>query len=438
MVRENRSDPASQTLTLSNVRFPATGENPGAPIVYLAGGPGGSGAATAKGRRFPLFMAMREFGDVIAFDQRGTGLSAAAPPCQSSVTIPDDVRLPREGMFALLKQSARECDGFWKSERIDLRGYTTLESARDLDALRAHLGAEKLSLWGISCGTHLALTAVREMGPRLDRLVLASAEGLDQTVKLPSQTDAYFARIQAAINKDERARAAYPDVKALMRGVHAKLDAAPVMVQTQTGNGPADLLLHGDMMRIMASAMIADPESVGSLLQLYSAADAGFYEPTGQLLARFMAPGEPQSWRAMPLAMDVASGITPQRLARVEREAEGALLGDVLNFPMPHLNGAIEGLDLGDDFRAAPRGAMPALLLMGTLDGRTYPDEQREAVRGLSNLSVVTVENAGHNLFMSAPEVTVLIQALMRSEAIGERTISLPTPRFVGDEASGR
>ena len=78
-VPENHSVPDSRDITLKYVRFPATGNASGAPIVYLSGGPGGSGIQTAKHRRFPLFMVMREFGDVIALDQRGTGASNDLP-----------------------------------------------------------------------------------------------------------------------------------------------------------------------------------------------------------------------------------------------------------------------------------------------------------------------------------------------------------------------
>lgn len=438
-VPENRSDPNSRTIKIGYVRFPATGENPGAPIVYLAGGPGGSGTGTAKGRRFPLFMAMREFGDVIAFDQRGTGLSNNTEECVSSVNIPDDVVLPRDEVIALLKQSARECDTTWKSQGVDLRGYTTLESARDLDALRAHLGADKITLWGISYGTHLALAAVKEMGPRIDRMVLASAEGLDQTVKLPSETDAYFDRLQAAVNMNEKARAMYPDIKGMMRRVVGSLNDAPQMITlTKQGSEQANMLLSGQMMQLLASGLISDPGSAAQMLALFQAADAGAFDAISETLSQFAAYGylsvnEPERWRAMPLAMDVASGISPARLARVEREAQTAITGELLNFPMPQLAGAIDGLDLGDEFRKGPRGAMPTLLLMGTLDGRTYPNEQREAVAGLSNVSVATIENAGHNLFMTSPDVTRVIQDFMRGEEIGERTISLPTPAFIRD-----
>ncbi|HEX8922871.1 MAG TPA: hypothetical protein VF766_15460, partial [Pyrinomonadaceae bacterium] len=75
LVPENRRNPQSNLIELAFVRFKSTAQNPGAPIVYLAGGPGGSGTGTATGSRFSLFMAMREVGDVIAFDQRGTGMS---------------------------------------------------------------------------------------------------------------------------------------------------------------------------------------------------------------------------------------------------------------------------------------------------------------------------------------------------------------------------
>src|ERR1044071_8810610 len=74
-VPENRTRPGSRAITIRFVRFKSTAAKPGVPIVYLAGGPGGSGIGTAMAERFPLFMALREFGDVIAYDQRGTNQS---------------------------------------------------------------------------------------------------------------------------------------------------------------------------------------------------------------------------------------------------------------------------------------------------------------------------------------------------------------------------
>lgn len=39
------------------------------------------------------------------------------------------------------------------------------------------------------------------MDDHIDKMVLASAEGLNQTVKLPARTDDYFKRLQQVINE---------------------------------------------------------------------------------------------------------------------------------------------------------------------------------------------------------------------------------------------
>jgi pimeloyl-ACP methyl ester carboxylesterase len=83
---------------------------------------------------------------------------------------------------------------------------------------------------------------------------------------------------------------------------------------------------------------------------------------------------------------------------------------------------------LGDDFRTRPVSDIPLLLLSGTLDGRTYVESQREAVEGFANRQLVTVRGAGHNLFMSPPEVTLTIQEFMRGENVNGRIISAELP----------
>ena len=430
-VPENRSVPGSRILTLRYVRFPATSAKPGAPIVYLSGGPGGSGIETAKRNRYPLFMAMRQFGDVIALDQRGTGASDDTPVCEPKTAPSDTKQLSDDAFAAAYRTAALECAAFWKAKGIDLRGYTTVESAHDLDALRRHLGAKKISLWGISYGTHLALAALKQMDDRLDRVVLASVEGLEQTVKLPALTDAYFDRMQAALDSDPRAHAAYPDIKAMIARVHRKLEQHPVLLHLKDPNGKnTDILLQRRSLQMIAAGPIADPDGSAMMLAVYRAADAGDYQPLMQLMQRFFAPGEPLKMQAMPLVMDVASGISDKLLAVVNTQAKTALLGDTLNFPMPQLRDAFPELDLGDGFRKAPVSHVTTLLLSGTLDGRTYPESQLEAVAGLDQLQAIIVVNAGHNLFMTSKEVTAAIERFMRGEPMQSARIIVPLPDF--------
>lgn len=434
-VLENRSDKNSRLIPVHYLRFPSTSTQPGSPIIYLAGGPGGSGisAVSYPGFRFPLFMAMREFGDVIALDQRGTGKSRTAPKCESKQGLPLNQILSDAAVKSSYRAAALECLEFWKQQGVDVMGYTTVQNAKDIDQLRVHLNAEKVTLWGISYGSHLAFTSMKLMPGKIDKVVIASAEGLNQTVKMPARTDAYFTRLQLAINLQPKSAAAYPDVKMLMHRVHNMLDKNPITLQIPSkGDEAIEFLFQRVHMQILASAMIADPHrAVPILLEVYSAIDQGKTQMLPALVQRVGFDKPNISFDVMSFGMDVASGITAEKLKQFNQQAESALVGKSLNFPMPQLNQVIEGLDLGDEFREYPKSNIPTLLLSGTLDGRTYVESQREATQGLSNLTHVIVKNAGHNLFMVSPDVTALIQQFMNNEVIKTTEVEFKLPPFV-------
>jgi pimeloyl-ACP methyl ester carboxylesterase len=433
-VPENRNNSNSRLIPVKYVRFPATGNKNGSPIIYLSGGPGGSGIDTAKypNFRFPLFMALREFGDVIALDQRGTGASKTAAKCVSSYTLPLTTKLTNDSVTQLYQKAANECVNFWHGEGVDILGYTTTQSALDIEDLRTHLQAKKVTLWGISYGSHLAFSAMKELNGSIDKVILASAEGLNQTVKLPAETDAYFARLQQAINTQPEAKNAYPDIVKLIHNVNKKLDTNPMAVSIPQKDGTeVEMLFQKVHLQIIASSMISDPQrGVKHLLMLYKTLDQGSDVVLIGFLRRGYFTNTPISFDAMSFAMDVASGITDERLALVTKQEKTSLLGLALNFPMPHLNEAVKGLDLGDSFREYPISDVPTLLLTGTLDGRTYMASQKVATQGLSNLTQVTINNAGHNLFMVSPEVTTTIKSFLSGKEITTTSISVDLPNF--------
>lgn len=428
-VPENRSKPNSRLIPVKYIRFPATGKQKGSPIIYLSGGPGVSGIQTARqpNFRFPLFMALREFGDVIALDQRGTGSSDITPECVSGQKVPTTTVFTDSEVDLLHKKAAAECVEFWTKKGVDVWGYTTKESVFDLNDLRRHFNADKMTLWGISYGSHLALASLKYIDQHIDKVVIASAEGLDQTVKYPARTDEYFDRLQQAINQQPAAAKAYPDIKQLIRRVHAKLEKQPLALSIPQEDGSEfKLLFQRSHLQGFASAMIADPDrAVPMFLSLYQTLDQGNTDVLMAILKQGYITDDAISFRVMPFAMDIASGITEQRLALVNQQAKTALLGKALNFPMPQLNKAVAGLDLGDEFRALPRSKVPTLLLTGTLDGRTYIQSQQEATAGLTNLTQVMVVNAGHNLFMSSPKVTEVIKDFLKGEKVSTDEIQV-------------
>ncbi|KZN61859.1 hypothetical protein N473_21975 [Pseudoalteromonas luteoviolacea CPMOR-1] len=430
-VPENRDNPHSRKIRVNYVRFPATGSKPGTPIVYLSGGPGGSGISTAKWRRYPLFQALREFGDVIALDQRGTGQSEQAAPCVSTQKIPLNKAISAEQVTQHYRAAARECFASWKSQGYDIYGYNSNQNALDIDALRTHLNADKVSLWGISYGSHLALAAMKLFPQHINKVIIASAEGLNQTVKLPAQTDLYFKKLQIVIDQ-QALKTDIPNLSALMKRVHAKLDEAPKQITIQNRDGSTtQLLFQTHHLQTLASKMIADPNHyLAILLHIYLGLDNNNTELLSAVLQRGMFKDEPITFELMPLAMDIASGISNERLAQVKYQARSALLAEHLNFPMPHLNKLDSKLDLGEAFRANAKSSIPTLLFSGSLDGRTYPEAQIKAVQGLSNLTHVVVNNAGHNLYTSSPEVRVRIKAFLAGNTVNQDPINLPLPRL--------
>ena len=426
-VLENRGNASSRKIPINYVRFPATVKNAGPPIVYLSGGPGGSGIRTAKYRRFELFMMMRQFGDVIALDQRGTGALHTTPECKSSKRIPLDDAMSDAAYYEIHRQAMVECLTFWENQNIDILGYTTTENVSDLDALREHLGADKITLWGISYGSHLALAALKQIEGRIHKVIIASAEGLDQTIKMPFRTDAYFSRLQDAIDQEEELSAQFPDIKALIRRVHKNLEETPLPVTFDKNGESNTLLLQRRGMQQFASGGISDPGRALQLLQIYDALDHGNTEPLVGVLKRFVEPNKPITFPAMSYAMDLASGQSEARYQEIMEQAETSLLASHLN-PTIHYTGLIPDLDLGDTFRQAPESDVPTLLFSGTLDGRTYIESQHEAVAGLTNSTQITVVNAGHNLFKSSPKVTEAIERFMRDEEIGIQEIVVELP----------
>lgn len=424
-VPEDRRDPRSRKIRLGYVRFPSTAAKPGPPIVYLAGGPGGEGTGAATGRRFPIFMALRAVADVIAFDQRGTGLSSTIPERPASTRTPPVFN--KAGLTSYFRSELQNAWGDWTKSGVAMAGYNSEQSADDIDDLRRHLGADKINLWGTSYGSHLALSVLKRHGNRVNRVALSSLEGLNQTIKRPARIDAYLRQVDALLGTDPVARAAVPDLLALMHRVHTRLEAQPAVTKVMLRGAPAEIRMGGFGVQILAGGLIANPQTLAMLPGLYLALEAGH---TAVLTPLFGDVADQLRIRGMPEAMDLASGISSRRLALVRREARTAVLGEALNFPMPQLLGSIPGVDLGEGFRAPIRVDHPALLVAGSLDGRTPLAEQDEVAVQFRHKSRVIVENAGHNVFEAHPDVQTLLVRFFRGEGLADTRLSLPPPKF--------
>ena len=435
IVPENRNNPKSNLIELAFVRFKSTSKNPGSPIVYLAGGPGGSGIGTARGTRFPLFMAMREIGDVIAFDQRATGLSRPSLPCRGTLDYPLDKPGDPQEILRLFSERARACAEYWKEQGVDLSGYNTNESADDLEDLRKALGAEKISLWSISYGTHLALAAIRRHEPGIDRVILAGTEGPDHSLKLPSNIQKNLEKISRLAKADPDVSAKVPDLLALIKTVLDKLEKQPFTLEyTDTPtNAPIKVTVGKfDIQRLTAS--VVGNEAVVGIPSVYYALSKGdISNATLRAIARRVI-GERRGaiGSAMPYMMDCASGASDSRRRRVEREAKETLLSNAIDFPFPGVCPGWGSPDLGRAFRSSVKSKVPALFISGTLDARTPVSNAEEIRKGFSNSAHLIIDGAVHSdpLFLSSPKIKDVMLEFMKGQPLSTTSITLPPLKF--------
>jgi pimeloyl-ACP methyl ester carboxylesterase len=423
--RDAESSGAGRTIDLAivRVRRAGAGSSPSAHVI-LAGGPGDSGVEQVLGlaRRGGALFADLLNGDVVGIDQRGTGRSVPILTSPALYPLPLDQPGSLETWLPIIERVSRAEATRLRAEGIRLEAYNTRESADDVVEVCRALGYKRATLWGRSYGTHLALATVARHSSFVERLVLVSPEGLDHTWKLPSQVDAVLARLET--------RGA-GDLLMPLTSILERLRREPITVtipHPQTGQ-PARVVLGAFDVQWIISQALGDPRALITLPSAIREMRAGDFRRIAQIAIVRRERGGVQS--AMKMMMDLASGASEARRARIEREASTALLANAINFPVMYLSEAWGAVDLGDAFRRPVTSDVPALLIVGDLDPRTPVENARDVAATLVHASVVVLENATHQFdLFGAPAIRDLLGRFLRGESSGVDRIALPLPAF--------
>jgi pimeloyl-ACP methyl ester carboxylesterase len=147
-------------------------------LLVNPGGPGSSGVDYAYNAEYIVSPEILERFDIVGFDPRGVGDSAAIKclsDAETDASFAADPKPDDEAEFALFISDARDYFAKCSENTKHLINYSTLNSARDLEVLRAVLGDEKLNFLGKSYGTYLG-TLFAELFPEsVGRFVLDGA-----------------------------------------------------------------------------------------------------------------------------------------------------------------------------------------------------------------------------------------------------------------------
>lgn len=422
-VRENRATKSDRLIELAFVRLKSTSDKPGPPIVWLAGGPGIPGIVMGRiPVYYPLFERLREVGDVILLDQRGIGMSSPNLQCEAAPVATDVFETSEKWLRAHTTMSTT-CADQWRARGVDLAAYTTDANADDLDDLRQALGAEQISLIGHSYGTVLAQAAIRRHGKRISRAVLASVDGPDTLLALPSVWDVLIAKLAYFASEDPAVSKLVPDLHALQRRVLEKLEREPITltiadeqkrpVEIRVGRIGLEWLLRLDM---------NDARSYSRIPALLYTIDRGDYS----LFTRRME-AQYNGFRGrspMANAIDCSAGWSQERLAQARREAPHALFRYVnvqwesdLCKPVPQP-------------RSRLVSTVPALFISGTLDTNTPPFHAEEVRFGFPNSVHLVIDNSGHEMLPST-EVQSVVVDFFKGVDVSQRKVAFPRPKFL-------
>lgn len=161
-VAENRSKSGGQTIRLAVATRKAAAANPKPdPILFLTGGPGGSGLGEGPG----VAKAWHTDRDVIFLDQRGAMKSEPFLSCpEVDIFMESTVGLSWLAPATIRQAAAttRKCRDRLAAAGAELAAYNSTENAADVADLRIAMGIKEWNIYGASYGSDLALHTLRD------------------------------------------------------------------------------------------------------------------------------------------------------------------------------------------------------------------------------------------------------------------------------------
>lgn len=388
-VPENYAEPAGRAITLHLTVVKARAPRAGAaPLVVLPGGPGlaatgGAGYLLGPGRAF------RQVRDVLLVDQRGTGQSAPLRCPDLERRSPLDELYPSDLVEACRRTLATTAD---------LTQYTTANSARDLERVRAALGYEMLDLEGVSYGTELARAYLRLYPERVRAAVLIGPPSDDMRTPLPHAANAQRALdlLFHECQTDARCNLAYPDLRAEWIEVLDRVTRGVSVARRDPASGAAtDVQIRRGPFAEAFRGLLTTAAQRRSLPFMIHRAAEGDFAPFVEALP----PDGSAFAEGLYLSIACLEGTTRIDLQEVDRFTAGTFLGDY------RVRRQIEACRIWSPGASAPdveptrATTRPVVVISGEFDQTTPPAYAREVCRALENCRLIEIPAMGHGPF---------------------------------------
>ncbi len=410
-VLEDRAKPEGRRIRILVTRAPAVSATPKLdPIVYLSGGPGGAGSFEVA---FMVQHGLNAERDVFFVDQRGTHHAEPLLACPEwEQYIYDAVSVPfaADATAAIAAATAKACRDRLAATGADLAAYNTTENAADIAELRVALGIDAWNVYGVSYGSKLALSLLRDHPQGIRSVVLDSVSPPNNNIVETwwSAPASSFKAIFAACAAQPTCAAAYPTLEADFTTTVNRLDATPVVTQlTDLSGAPVTLNIDGyafvytlimasersdgsDIPKMMADMARGDVVSVAAKYLEFRGAPQ-FIGLGGLALAFTVFCAEHANLTTEAAMLAKAKAVLPGFPERVLRilPKQGRLF---LECPIWNVGMA------GPAVSAPTVSDVPVLILEGNFDAATAPAWVDLITPGLKNSQLVAFPFTGHSV----------------------------------------
>jgi pimeloyl-ACP methyl ester carboxylesterase len=403
VVPEDRSNLKRPAIRLAVIILKSRSATPAPdPIIYLEGGPGGSGtAAAATWADSPL----RDTRDIVLLDQRGTGLSKPSLNCPEI----EDAQWANLGSDPRRRSAATQafeaflaCPKRLLWEGINLAAYDSAASAADVADLQQALDYPAVNLFGVSYGTRLALTVMRDHPDGVRSVVLDSVFPPNVSLAprvIPNAMRA-FEQVFAACAEEPACQARYTDLEPTLLQAIARLNTSPESVSL---GSVGDVMLTGD--RVLQTLYLAlySSDYIRYVPYLIDQLNQGHYMPvaylTREVLFFLQSISEGMNYSVECREQDPFTN--PTDLAAAAAEYPG--LGRFIMQQSMHAACIIWDADQAGEIEAQPvESDIPTLLLSGEYDPVTPPAWGQMAARSLSHSYFYEFPGLSHGVTESA------------------------------------
>jgi pimeloyl-ACP methyl ester carboxylesterase len=444
--------PDSRSIFLP-VRILRAGRDRGLPpVVYLSGGPGQDmGFDDAAGIEDWFHYLENGMGwsrgrDVVLLAQRGIvtdGVGLACPELGDPRNYLGASEVPgrQGGWEAKVRRANRACLDWAAAAGHDLAGYSTTQSARDVAALRRLLGIPGWVLFGVSYGTRLGLTVLRDDPEGVVAAVFDSVfppEIRDHWTDASPFDDALYMLMRNCA-ADADCAAAYPDLERRLGALLTRLAAEPIpmWVEDYSGEAPS---LHFDLDDVTLIDMIFYNlywlDDIERLPRAIDAIDRGDVDLFRDLVANdyvYDSLFDNWSW-----GMQAAIGCNDDfawfdadalRAEMARRPRLANWLATALTVP-PCEGWPVQPRDAG--FSRPVTSDLPVLLLAGEYDPVTPVRYADAALRHLPNGRLAVIPHVSHSVLDAAACAGDIVRDFLRdpSAPLADHCARVPPPVF--------